>query len=44
MLLLTHFLRIVRAVMRKGAETVDLLPQTVPILLFIARLRTLTAF
>jgi ABC-2 type transport system permease protein len=33
---LTHFLRIVRAVMLKGATTVDILPQTVPILVFIA--------
>jgi ABC-2 type transport system permease protein len=33
---LTHFLRIVRAVMLKGATTVDVLPQTVPILVFIA--------
>jgi ABC-2 type transport system permease protein len=33
---LTHFLRIVRAVMLKGATTVDILPQTVPILIFIA--------
>ena len=33
---LTHFLRIVRAVMLKGATTVDILPQTLPILVFIA--------
>lgn len=33
---LTHLLRIVRAVMLKGATTVDILPQTVPILIFIA--------
>jgi ABC-2 type transport system permease protein len=33
---LTHFLRIVRAVMLKGATTADILPQTVPILIFIA--------
>jgi ABC-2 type transport system permease protein len=33
---LTHFLRIVRAVMLKGATMVDVLPQTVPILVFIA--------
>ena len=33
---LTHFLRIVRAVMLKGATPIDVLPQTVPILLFIA--------
>ncbi|HET9023787.1 MAG TPA: ABC transporter permease, partial [Burkholderiaceae bacterium] len=30
---LTHFLRIVRAVMLKGATTADVLPQTAPILL-----------
>jgi ABC-2 type transport system permease protein len=37
---LTHFLRIVRAVMLKGATTVDVLPQTVPILIFIAAAAT----
>ncbi len=33
---LTHLLRIVRAVMLKGAALADILPETVPILLFIA--------
>jgi len=33
---LTHFLRIVRAVMLKGAGWSDVAPQTVPILIFIA--------
>ncbi len=33
---LTHFLRIVRGVMLKGAGLVDVAPQTVPILVFIA--------
>ncbi|HJW52705.1 MAG TPA: ABC transporter permease [Burkholderiaceae bacterium] len=33
---LTHFLRIVRAVMLKGASWADVAPQTVPILIFIA--------
>ena len=33
---LTHFLRIVRAVMLKGAGWADVAPQTVPILIFIA--------
>jgi ABC-2 type transport system permease protein len=33
---LTHFLRIVRAVMLKGAGWSDIAPQTVPILAFIA--------
>jgi len=33
---LTHLLRIVRAVMLKGSTLVDILPETVPILLFIA--------
>jgi ABC-2 type transport system permease protein len=33
---LTHFLRIVRGVMLKGAGLVDILPQTWPIALFIA--------
>ena len=32
---LTHFLRIVRAVMLKGAGIADVLPQTVPIVVFI---------
>ena len=32
---LTHFLRIVRAVMLKGAGIADVLPQTLPIVLFI---------
>jgi ABC-2 type transport system permease protein len=32
---LTHFLRIVRAVMLKGAGPIDVLPQTVPIVIFI---------
>jgi ABC-2 type transport system permease protein len=33
---LTHLLRMVRAVMLKGATVADILPETVPILLFIA--------
>ena len=33
---LTHLLRIVRAVMLKGATAADIFPETVPILLFIA--------
>jgi len=33
---LTHFLRIVRGVMLKGAGWADIAPQTVPILIFIA--------
>jgi ABC-2 type transport system permease protein len=33
---LTHFLRIVRAVMLKGATLPDIVPQSVPIVLFIA--------
>jgi ABC-2 type transport system permease protein len=33
---LTHFLRIVRGVMLKGAGLADVAPQTVPILIFIA--------
>jgi ABC-2 type transport system permease protein len=33
---LTHFLRIVRGVMLKGAGWTDIAPQTVPILIFIA--------
>jgi ABC-2 type transport system permease protein len=32
---LTHFLRIVRAIMLKGAGPVEVLPQTWPIALFI---------
>ncbi len=36
MLPLTHFLRIVRAVMLKGAGLMDVLPQSIPIVLFIA--------
>lgn len=32
---LTHFLRIVRAVMLKGAGLADVLPQSIPILIFI---------
>lgn len=33
---LTHFLRMVRAVMFKGAGWADIAPQMVPILIFIA--------
>jgi ABC-2 type transport system permease protein len=33
---LTHFLRIVRGVMLKGAGWSDIAPQIVPILIFIA--------
>jgi ABC-2 type transport system permease protein len=38
---LTHFLRIVRAVMLKGAGLADVLPQTLPIAAFIVVVGTI---